>query len=294
MKKESLALLRVDKIDPDPNQPRKTFPADHIQRLANSIKERGLKQPIKVRPNKKRKGRYIIIMGECRWRAHKHNRAEFIKSIVEEISEADARYDSIIENLQRLDMNPMEEALAYKDLVDRGLSHAKIGKELGIGPERIQNRLNLLELADNVRALVAGGSISASMGSAISWCPQGLQARLVREISAGKLKTVEQVRHGAMALRDAAAQLDAFADAPRLSPKATAALSRLEGKVEAIVRLVAEGFKDGECVAAQRVSVERAKTIADKLALCRTHLFKMEHDLRRVATQNEMVMETAQ
>lgn len=288
-------VLKIDTalIDPDPNQPRKTFPEDHIRDLAASIKKRGQKQPAKVRAHPQKKGRYIITMGECRWRACKLIGRE-LEAIVENIDEGTARVDSIIENLQRLDMNPIEEAAAYRDLRERyGYTVSQIAHELGKGAERVQNRLNLLELDDNLQTLVARGSITASMGSAISWAPKAHHARILKRISAGDLKTVEQVRHACIALRDAAAQVDAFADAPAPARADIEALTRLEKHIEDMTWTLREGFKDGECIAAQRVSPQRVTAMADKLALIRKHMLNMEHDLRRVATQTQIKMEIA-
>jgi ParB family chromosome partitioning protein len=285
-----MPMIPLDKIVRNPKQPRETFPEDYIKRLAASIKRRGLIQAITLRPLED--GRYMIVAGECRFRAHQLLGAKSIRAEIVEIDEAEMQLRAIVENLQRRDMNPIEEAHAYRSLIDRDYSIARIVEELELsGPQIVQNRIDLLDLAPDVQRLVAAGTLPVSMGWAVRLAPREHQTRIVRDIASGKLRTVEQVRHAGIALRDAVAQLDAFATAPVASKKDLATMTRLESKIAAIVSMVAAGFKDGECVAALRVSPDRVKLAADKLSLVRAHILQMEHDLRCVATQSEIKLE---
>ncbi len=280
-------------IERNPNQPRETFPEDHIARLAESIKKRGLIQPISVRPISGRVG-YMIVAGECRFRAHQLLGAKTIKAIVESMNDEEMQLRAIVENLQRKDMNPLEEAKAFKTLLDSGFTVQKIVDELGLRSTSIVvQRLKLLELTPEIQKLVAAGQLSTIMAWGVAQAPADYQSRLMREISSGKLRTAEQVKQAGWALRDAVAQQDAFGDAPRASQKDVAATSRLESKIEQIVAMLNSGFKDGECIAAQRVSPDRVKTMADKLSLIRKHVIQMEHNLRRVASQTEIMLEIA-
>jgi ParB family chromosome partitioning protein len=284
-----MPMIPLDKIVRNENQPRKTFPADYLKRLAASIKRRGLIQPITVRPLE---SGFQIVAGECRYRAHQMLGAKEIRAEIVDIDEAEMQLRALVENLQRHDMNPIDEAHAFRTLLDQGYTIARVVEELELsGPQVVQNRIDLLDLTEDVQRLVAAGTLAVSMGWAVRLAPREHQARIVRDINTGRLRTVEQVRHAGIALRDALAQLDAFGDAPKASPKDLATVTRLEGKIDAIVSMVREGFKDGECVAAQRVSPDRVKTIADKLALVRAHILQMEHDLRCVATQSEIKLE---
>ena len=149
----------------------------------------------------------------------------------------------------------------------------------------ITHRLHLLELLPEFQPLVVSGNLSVTMAWAVSLVPPRRQLDFVKRIASGQLRTAEQARHAALARRDADAQIDAFANEPKVSTKDVEAVSRLERKIDSIVTMVRAEFKDGECVAAQRVSADRVKTIADKLALVRKHVLQMEHGLRRVATQ---------
>lgn len=201
---------------------------------------------------------------------------------------------AIVENLQRQDMNPIEEARAYQALLDQGYSVGRVVEELGLKSTAIvTQRLTLLNLADDIQKLVASGNLAVTMAWGVAQVSKDRQAQLVRDIASGKLRTAENVKHAGIALREAEMQMDAFADAPKASPKDLAALSRLESKINSIVDMVCAGFAEGECVAAQRVSSDRVKKMADQLVLIRKHVLQMEHDLRRVATQTEIRFEAA-
>jgi ParB family transcriptional regulator, chromosome partitioning protein len=285
-----MPMIPLDKIVRNEHQPRKVFPADYIRRLAASIKRRGLIQAITVRPIEG--DRYMVVAGECRFRAHQELKEKTIRAEIVEIDEAEMQLRAIVENLQRHDMNPIEEANAFRTLLDQGYSIARVVEELELsGPQVVQNRIDLLDLTEDVQRLVAAGTLPVSMGWAVRLAPREHQDRIVRDIASGRLRTVEQVRHAGIALRDALSQLDAFGNLPKASTKDLATMSRLEEKIEAIAAMVAAGFKDGKCVAAQRVSPDRVKLVADKLALVRAHILQMEHDLRCVATQSEIKLE---
>jgi ParB-like chromosome segregation protein Spo0J len=232
---------------------------------------------------------FVIVAGECRYRAHQLLGLETIKAEVVEISEREMQLQAIVENMQRQDMNPMEEARAFKCLQDNGFTIAEIVEQLGLkGRERVQNRLALLDLVPDVQRLVESNTLTTSMASAIALAPSHHQLRLVREINTGALRTVDQIRHASQALRDAAAQLDAFASAEAASPKDVAAARALEQKIEAVARMVQSGFDEGRCVAALRVSKDRIKVMADKLTLIRKHVLQMEHQLRCVLAQLQL------
>jgi ParB-like chromosome segregation protein Spo0J len=149
------------------------------------------------------------------------------------MEKAEMQLRAIVENIQRRDMNPIEEGNAFQTLVDQGYTVAQIAEELGLGSQNVQNRLDLLELDEGVQRLVATGAITASMGWAIRLAPRSQHTRIVREISVGNFKTVEQVRHACIAIRDAEAQLDAFDGSPRASRKDVEAMKTLEAKIEA-------------------------------------------------------------
>lgn len=283
-----MPMVPISQITANPDQPRKTFPEEHIKRLAASIKTRGLIQAITVRPVGR--DHYQIVAGECRFRAHQLIGAEEIRADIVEISAEEMALRAIVENLQRQDMNPIEEANAFLLLREKGMADQKIVDELGLkSTALVQQRILLLRLVPEVQALVASGHLASTMAGGIAHLPPHRQIEMVKAISAGKFRTAEQVKHACIALRDAEDQMDAFGEMPRASPKDIAAVSRLEAKISAIADMVAAGFKDGECVAAQRVAPDRVRTMADKLVLVRKHVLQMEHDLLRVASQTELL-----
>lgn len=278
----------------NPKQPRETFPQDHIDRLAASIRKRGLLQPVLLRPLAGGGPHcFQIVAGECRFRAYLQLKRETIAAIVEAADDRETQLRAIVENLQRRDMNPIEEARAFKTLLDSGYSVDQIVDELGLNSTAIvRQRLDLLDLNADIQRLVASGNLSVNMAWGVAQAPSQYQTRLLQDIGSGKLRTSDQVKHAGMALRDAAAQLDVFASLPRASARDAAALSRLESKIDSIAAMVQAGFRDGECIAAQRVAPDRVTTAADKLALIRKHVQQMEHDLRRVAMREQIRQET--
>jgi ParB family chromosome partitioning protein len=285
--------IPMAKVHANPNQPRKTFPLEHIERLAASIKARGLLQPITVRPVGKT-GKFEIVAGECRYRAHAHAGLKTIRAIVRAMTDQEMQLLAVMENLQRRDMNPIEEANAYKTLMDGGFTVGQVVDELGLKSTAIvTQRLALLNLSPDIQQLVATGNLAVNMAWGVAQAPANLQMRMIRDIQAGRFRTAEQVKHAGIAMREAAAQGGIFGDLPEPSKQDIAALTRLEAKLEEVALIAAAGFKNGECVAAQRVSPGRVLTMADKIALIRKHLLAMEHDLRRVATQTEIRLEVA-
>ena len=287
--------IPIDMIDPNPDQPRTNFPEEHIARLAASIKKRGLIQPITLRP----KGtRFEIVAGECRYRAFclliqwGHSDFHVIDCNIVDIDKDEMQLRAIVENLQRKDMNPIEEAKAFKTLIDSGFTVQRVVDELGLKSQAIvRQRLDLMDLSVEIQHLVSTGQLAVNMAWGVAQAPLNYQSRLIRDIASGRLRTSEQVKHAGIALRDAAAQQDAFGEAPVISKTDIAAISRLESKIDTVASMIQSGFKDGECVAAQRVSPDRVKTLADKLSLIRKHVLQMEHDLRRVAMQTEIKLE---
>lgn len=283
-------LIPLDKITRNPNQPREHFPEEYIRSLAASIEKRGLIQAITVRPIDR--GHYMIVAGECRYRAHQFLGLAAIKCEIVEVDDNEMQLRAIVENLKRQDMNPIEEAKAYQALLDQGYTAAQIVDELSLRSTAIVvQRTSLLNLTPEIQILVVSGQLSVTMAWGVALVSPDRQTQLVRNIASGKLHTAEQVRHAAIALRDAEQQMDAFAELPRASPRDLAMFSRLEAKINSVAEMVGLGFKEGECIAAQRVAPDRVKTMADKLGLIRKHALQMEHDLRRVATQTEIKLE---
>ena len=158
--------LRVSQIEPNRSQPRKTFDEDALEELADSIRQYGLIQPIMVQ---KRDGYYEIIAGERRWRACMKAGLKEVPVIIREYDDQKIMELSLIENLQREDLNPMEEARAYKRLMEEfGLTQEEIAGRVSKSRPVIANALRLLKLDERVQAMVEQGEISMGHARALA------------------------------------------------------------------------------------------------------------------------------
>ena len=155
---EGVIELKLNEIEPDINQPRKTFDDEKLQELADSIKEHGVIQPIIV---SKRDEYYQIIAGERRWRASKKAGLKTIPAIIRDYDEKKIREISLIENIQRQNLNPVETAKAIKELMDvHDMTQDDIAKTLGKSRSTIANTLRVLNLDERVQEMIESGQIS--------------------------------------------------------------------------------------------------------------------------------------
>lgn len=156
----TVSQLKISLIDPRSGQPRKYFDKDALEELASSIREHGLLQPILVREYAS--GRYQIIAGERRFRAAKLAGLTEIPALVLDKSDEDTAQIALIENLQREDLNPVEEAMAYRSLAtEYHLTQEELAEKVGKSRSAIANATRLLDLPDAVLAMVASGELSA-------------------------------------------------------------------------------------------------------------------------------------
>lgn len=155
-----ISILKLSLIDPKSDQPRKYFDKDSLSELAESIKENGLLQPILVRESAG--GRYQIIAGERRFRASKLAELSEIPAIILDKDDKAAAQIALIENIQREDLNPLEEAMAYRSLAEEyGMTQEELSEKVGKSRSAIANSVRLLDLPDGILALVASRKISA-------------------------------------------------------------------------------------------------------------------------------------
>ncbi len=201
MPETKVLMLPVDEVCPDPSQPRQMFDKDDLDRMTASIAARGILQPIRVRFDGQRAS-WVIISGECRWRAAKLAGLASVPCLpVEgELSETDLLADQIIENTVRNSLKPLELARALAKLKAlKGCTSQVLAKELGISGGAITKAESLLSLPEEIRAMVDDGRVPESAGYEISRLPdeQG-QRRLADSVAAGKLGrdgVAEAVRH---------------------------------------------------------------------------------------------------
>jgi ParB family chromosome partitioning protein len=161
-----LRELHVDLVAPNPGQPRKRFDDEALQALADSVKERGVLQPVLVRPRPG--GTYELVAGERRWRAARLAGLETLPALVQERDDARSLEDALIENMAREDLNPIEAARAVAGLVEElGLTREEVGRRVGRSRVAVSNLLRLLDLPDEALALVEDGSLTEGHGRAL-------------------------------------------------------------------------------------------------------------------------------
>jgi ParB family chromosome partitioning protein len=187
--------VAVDSITPNPRQPRRAFDDESLDELAASITEVGLLQPVVVRSLGG--SRYELVMGERRWRASQRAGLDYIPAIVRETRDTDMLRDALMENLHRQQLDPLEEAAAYQQLLDDfGATHEQLAQKIGRSRPHISNTLRLLNLPPGVQKRVAAGVISAGHARALLSLdgPQA-QERLAQRIVAEGLsvRAVEEI-----------------------------------------------------------------------------------------------------
>ncbi len=213
---EGVSTLRISEIEPNKNQPRKSFNNETLKQLADSITEHGVLQPLIVRSIAA--GNYMIIAGERRWRAAKMAGLSEIPVIIrDDLSDEQAMQIAMIENLQRENLNPIEEALGYKELIDRfGITQDKLAQVLGKARSSVANSLGLLALPNGVQELLRNGSLSAGHCKALKKVKDAaLMTELAHKAAEGEL-SVRQVE--AIAKREAA-RLEEEKDKKELKPR---------------------------------------------------------------------------
>ncbi|MBA0052821.1 ParB/RepB/Spo0J family partition protein [Streptomyces sp. AJS327] len=222
------AEVPLDAITPNPRQPREVFDEDALSELVTSIKEVGLLQPIVLR--QLGPGRYELIMGERRWRACREAGLERIPAIVRKTEDEELLLDALLENLHRAQLNPLEEAAAYDQLLkDFNCTHDQLADRIGRSRPQVSNTLRLLRLSPSVQRRVAAGVLSAGHARALLSVEDGEeQDRLAHRIVAEGLsvRAVEEI----VTLLDAKPKAKK-AKGPRAGARVSPALEHLSGRL---------------------------------------------------------------
>ena len=189
--KNGFMEIDVALIEPNPEQPRSNFKEDKLQELANSINDKGVLEPILVRQVSG--GKYQIIAGERRWQASRIARKTTIPAIILTLEDNEALEASLIENIQRDDLNPIEEAYAYKKLMDKmNYTQAELAKAVSKGRSTIANSIRLLDLPETAQEAMFKGKITAGHARAILSVPN----------EKGRQKLVERIVNEKLNVRD--------------------------------------------------------------------------------------------
>ncbi|MEM7090998.1 MAG: ParB/RepB/Spo0J family partition protein [Pseudomonadota bacterium] len=163
------STLPIEQLRANPNQPRRTFVQDNLDELAASIRDKGILQPLIVRPMDD--GQYEIVAGERRWRAAQRAQLHDIPVLIRDLNDTEVLEIAIIENIQRSDLNAVEEAAGYRQLMDKfGHTQEKLAAALGKSRSYIANLLRLLTLPDDVQNMVVDGRLSSGHARALITC----------------------------------------------------------------------------------------------------------------------------
>ena len=254
---DGLRSLSIDDLRPGKYQPRSQIEPEALGELAESIKSHGVMQPILVRPIAA--GGYEIVAGERRWRAARIAGLSTVPALVKEVPDQEALAAALIENIQREDLNPLEEATGIQRLVHEfGLTHQAIADSLGRSRAAVTNLLRLLELAPPVRELLAEGRIDMGHARALLALPIARQIELAREAA-----------DRGLSVRDVEQRVAAALSAPQpRKPRADRDVARLENewsdRLGTTVQIKARGKRGGKLVIAYR-SLDELDQLLQKL-----------------------------
>jgi ParB family chromosome partitioning protein len=203
--------IPIELIQPNPQQPRRHFGDRELQELASSIREKGVIQPLILRPHPAEAGHYEIVAGERRWRAAQLAGVHALPALVRDLDDTEVLELAIIENIQRADLNALEEAQGYRQLMDRfGHTQEKLAEALGKSRSHIANLLRLLTLPEPVQTLLRDGSLSTGHARALVTAPDpAALARQVVEKDLSVRQTEALARETAPRAARPAAQRDA-------------------------------------------------------------------------------------
>lgn len=195
--KPGRTMLPIEQITANPNQPRRSFDPDALQELAASLKARGVLQPLIVRPHPEDPALFQIVAGERRWRAAQMAQLHELPVIIRDFSDTEMLEVAIIENIQRADLNAIEEAASFKQLMERfGHTQEKLAEALNKSRSHIANLLRLLNLPDQVQELVKEGKLTAGHARALVTAENpGQLARRVIEKGLSVRETESMVRN---------------------------------------------------------------------------------------------------
>jgi len=255
-------MLEIGRIRPNPLQPRQHFDEQAIDELAASIAERGVLQPILVRATD---DGYELIAGERRWRAAQKARLHEIPALIREANEESSAEIALIENIQREDLNAIEEAEAYRQLINRyGHSQEVVGKLVGKSRSHVANLLRLLDLPEPVRLMLLRGDISMGHARAVATAPD--PEALAQQIVDGDL-SVRQAEHLAKKARPTAEQDVSRTLARNLRP-VDADLAALERQLSDLlgIRVKVSHGRNGGSVALHYSTLDQLDLICQRLS----------------------------
>lgn len=280
--------LPLERVRPDPDQPRKIFDEAALRELAASIRENGLLQPITVR--KAGEG-YVIITGERRYRAHQIAGLQTVRALVIEPKDtSDVRVLQIIENDNRVDVTPLEQARSYLALMDEtGWTVDQLAARIGKAPHRVTERTNLLKLRSEYQQLIAAGSLRLSEAQEMSRLSERGQDVLFQAIRTGRCGSYNDLRAMATALVDAEKQTSFMDPVEPPTEAEKRSVRSFESMVTQVASMLNRSVRDNEIIALRKVNRDRANTLADMFKAMQSDLRRIEVALRQSAIQTDLL-----
>lgn len=235
-------------------------------------------------------GRYMIVMGERRYRAHQHLETADILCQVSKVDDAQLAIDAIIENDQRVDVEPLEQARSYQRMIDvHGFTVETLAIKIGKPPFRIEERLRLLNLTEDCQFLFAKGQINREQAWYLCQLGEADQAKLLRAIRLGQCNTTAALKAITTALKDATAQSGMFGPEPEPATEEEKRAARtFEARVEQVAAMLRASIRDNDVVAVRQVNPDRAAHLADLLAAMQIDIKRLETGLRVAAVQQAL------
>lgn len=237
---QGFAEIEIDEIRPNPQQPRGDFDDEALAGLAESIRSLGLLQPVVVRPDPE--GGYFLVAGERRWRAARKAGLSRIPAVIRTSDDREWLTAALVENLQRADLNPLEEAAAFQQLLeDFGLTHEEVGRRVGRSRAAITNSIRLLGLPASIQSRLASGELSAGHARALAAIEDRAFAEHVAKRAVAEGWSVRQVEDAVRLRRGESTQ------APRVREVRPAEIIELEMRLaERLGNKVRVDFRQGK------------------------------------------------
>ncbi|MEJ2672945.1 MAG: ParB/RepB/Spo0J family partition protein, partial [Deltaproteobacteria bacterium] len=277
--------VNLSLIYPNPSQPRKFFPREALEELALSIKEQGLIEPLVVAP---REGKFMLIAGERRWRACQMAGIEKVPVRILQADDRQIAEMALVENIQRQDLTPLEEARAFQAMLDSGYTKEELARKLGFKQVwRVDKRLSLLNLAPKYQEAMVHGIISPSQAFEMSRLTAPEEQELVfQKVKAGELPTYNHIRRFVNALVDAKKQTALFA-LPKKEDLEV--VSRWEKALDAVTGLVCKSFALEDCRVLAKVYQGNTLVNLAKIDLIIKHLNLVKKAMLENASRQEVV-----
>lgn len=272
----SLQSLPVEKVFPNPKQPRKQFDQKDLEELAGSILANGLAQPIKVAP---RAEGFMIVMGERRWRAHQIAGLAEIVALVEDLSDKQITDLAMIENINRKDMNPMETACGFREMMAFDRTEAEVAAICGYDSDTdVKDYLALLALGPHIQLAVRSGILPFQHARQIAYLDPEDQDRIFSGFTSNKFPTLRKLKAAVVAAWDASRQTNFFNDGTDLTSRDRKALSKVDTFLDGADRLLA-GMTDEDFQIIRMTAKSDAPRCVDKIKLLESYCGRLRRAL---------------